>query len=476
MFLDDCAGNNMTLPLSVLVEGELDCPAIESAYIDALQQHPLFCATISKQDHKWHKTEKPEGIIWLNSNSNKFFPWEKQQIDLTKSAGLQLAISKNDNSYIFHFLFHHCTSDGIGYFQFLNTLFQSYRQKINKNNNKNIEIKKYTQTNLHNRLKQKPLINPPKLSLLDTVKLAVFGTGDWLFRKPLAPISNTKTEQNINRLSSLEHAVSDVGISQSFNLCETQIDGETVRFELRNWGDSGLIFVRLSRNLTTRIIAKSKRLKFTLGDILLANIFISLANSKYLLYESTDNNKQKIIQNNDILRIGIVNNMRGENATEIPACNIISYSFSTRSFNKCQNTPEFHAEISNELHFVKNYSIGNMFLNGLAFFARLPFLLRRFVSSRRCLASAILSSMNRIDSLFSAEFPRDDFGRVCVEGLTLVDFYSAAPFRRGTPISVTTNTYAGSLGFFVQYDNKKINQNDAAGWLTEWIDLIVKDE
>ncbi|MDR2170938.1 MAG: hypothetical protein LBP59_12415 [Planctomycetaceae bacterium] len=516
MFLDDCAGNTMTLPLSILIDGVLDCVAIERSYFEACELHPLFCATISKRDYCWHKVAKPDGIIWLDAGVEYIFPWEEQHIDITQSTGLRFAIQVFDNSCIFYFLFHHCLSDGIGFFQFIETLFECYL----KNTGQKITPKRYDATNLNFRSKYKLAPPPKRVTLFSAVKFMTVEIFRWLIRRPLAPISqelsNLASQMNqtnqtnqtnqinqtnqtnqanqtiqsnqtsqtnhsdrmdqINRTEQTESASSMSLLNRKKQLrfvSDFDIAGERIQFDLRTWDNSGFIFVRLSSNLTSGIICKSKRNKFTIGDILLSGLFISLAGSRHLLFSSSGGVKSG--GGDDLLRIGLVNNMRGEGAFEIPACNIISYSFPTRRFSECCESKNFYKTISEELRYIKDYGVGKTFIDGLSIFMRFPYIMGKFIYGDRCLASVILSSMNRLELHFSSKFSRDVLGRVCVGGMTLVDFSTAAPFRRGTPISVTTNTYNGQLGFFVQYDAKKITQNDAAKWLAEWLNIIAKE-
>ncbi|MDR1290424.1 MAG: hypothetical protein LBK06_04410 [Planctomycetaceae bacterium] len=458
MFLDDRTGNTMTLPLSILIEGKIDHVAIEKAYFEACELHPLFCATISKRDRCWHKVDNPEGIIWLDANTDNAFSWDEQHIDITQSAGLRFAIADRGDSCVFNFLFHHCIADGVGYFQFIVSLFSCYLNNIGQN----IAVKKYDAVNLKNRSKFKLAPPPQRVSFFSALKFLVVETFRWFVRRPLAPIS---TPDQITRLAAKE---------QSREKRDFDIAGERVEFDLRRWGNSGFIFARLSRDLTSRIIGLAKSCKFTVGDILLSGLFISLANSKCLSYSDSKGNIKEI-QGDEFLRIGLVNNMRGLDAAEIPACNMISYSFPTRRFADCRNDADFYKKISDELRYIKDYNVGKTFIDGLLFFMRIPFFVDKFICSSRCLASVILSSMNRTELLFPQEFPRDEFGRVCIGGLKLVEFCSAAPYRRGTPLSITTNTYAGQLGFFIQYNTEKISPKDTANWLTEWLNEITKD-
>jgi hypothetical protein len=458
MFLDDCVGNVMTIPLSILVEGKIDRAAMEKSYFEACRIHPLFSATISSRDRRWRGVKELEGIIWLDSGDDDSFPWDEQHIDITQSTGLRFAIADRGDSSVFHFLFHHCVADGVGFFQFLETLFEYYL----KNTGQNILPKRYEISNLSGRSKYKLIPPPRRVTLFSAVKFMVVETLRWFIRRPFSPISREYSE-----LSSLSRR------SQLSDKREIDIVGERVQIDLRRWGDSGFIFSRLNRDLTSRIISKSKSNKFTIGEILLSSLFISLACSKSLSFFQTGD-KIKEIHEDDLLRVGVVNNMRGVGAEEIPACNIISYSFPTRRFAECKDELEFHKKISEELRYVKDYSVGKTFIDGLSIFLRIPYFRRKFIDSNRCLASVILSSMNRLELLFSSKFSRDELGRVRVGDLTLVDFYAAAPYRRGTPISITTNTYAGQLGFFVQYNAKKISSDDAEKWITEWLNIIAK--
>ncbi|MDR0391797.1 MAG: hypothetical protein LBH59_07820 [Planctomycetaceae bacterium] len=459
MFLDDCAGNTMTLPLSLSVEGKVDRAAMDKAYFEACELHPLFCSIISKQDKCWHKVDKPEGIIWIESDAEDYFIWDEQYIDITQTTGIRFAIVNRGDLMTFHFLFHHCISDGVGYFQFLNSLFSCYLKNIGQN----VTPVHYDAANLANRTKYN-LAPPPKpVSFFSAAKFIVVETLRWLIRRPLSPVSKSISETT--KLSKTE---------QTLELREVEILGEQVRFELRNWGNSGFLFVRLNQNLTSRIIKKSKSNKLTIGDILLSSLFISLANSKYLSFAETDKDIKEI-RDNEFLRIGLVNNMRGLDAETIPACNMISYSFPTRRFIDCRDNINFYKKMSEEMRYIKDYNVGKTFIDGLSFFMRVPFFMKKFMASSRCLASVILSSMNRLELSFSSEFPRDESGFICVGEMKLLELYSAAPYRRGTPISITTNTYAGQLGLFVQYDTKKVTPNDATNWLIELINTIAKD-
>jgi hypothetical protein len=452
MFMDDCAGNTMTFPLTVRFQGNFERQALEEAYREAQQQHPLFRCIISAQQRAWFPADRVDGICWLQTKP-EVFAWAEQRIEITKTSGLRFAVFQDEHSAEFYFLFHHTIADGTGFFQFINSLFEFYLQRMGQK----IVPKSYDSTKLRNReIYDLPPI-PHKVSWYQSFRFSFVEIIRWIQRRPLEPVT--------------PKAIAAPPLGQFAEIHSRNIAGETVNIESKCWNRSGFLFARLSRERTSQILAGIKKRKQTVAAFLLARFFISLAETKTFLY-TLQNGRTHSLRAKDILRIGLVCNMRGRGAAEIPACNIISYTFPTRQVTECQDIPEFYERISEEIHFVRDWHIGMIFLNGLAIFRRIPFLLRSLIRSQRCLATAILSSMNRIEKFFSPELPRDADGRIVIHRATLIEFQASVPCRRGTNLSITTNTYAGSLGFFVQYDAEKIDSNAAVDWLAEWLNSL----
>lgn len=457
MFLDDAAGNAMTFPLTLTFRGRFDRDALTSAYDEARREHPLLSCVISPDGKEWRPTDRTETIRWLEGRPTAF-PWTETSIDITKEPGLKFVVYQGENESRFDFLFHHCVSDGLGFILFLDTLFSRYLRNLGRE----IVQKEYDLARLRGRdvfnLEKPPRPVPWYRVLFSTVQESI----RWLRNRPVSPVSKTPPKYP------------DENERREDECLRWIVAGETVDVETKHWSRSGYLYAMLDRDTTKRIVAECKRRTQTVGDYLLARLFLSLAEQPSFAVPLKDGTRRPM-KPDDLLRIGVVCNMRGHDADRTPACNIISYAFPSRKIGDCVDSSDFHVGVSKELYIIKKWHVGLMFLKGLGFFSRIPGGLHRIVRKDDCLASAMLSSLNRMESAFPTAFPRDEEGRIVVGDATLLDFRQAAPSRKGTNLTVTTFSYAGTLRFHARYDAELLSGEDAAEWLASWIRRVIDD-
>ncbi len=448
----------MSFPLVLVFRGRFDRNALEDAFAEACRVHPLFACTISPEGKHWIPAKEPTAIVWDEEESDAF-PWEDRTIDITREPGLKTVVRQQGDETRIHFLLHHCVSDGMGYVSFLDTLFLCYCDKIGKAVTKKIYDAEKLKARDRFELEPPPVAIPWYRILYSTI----LETVRWMRSRPLPLVSVNRNESGTGTNSKS---------SRKTDLWERNIGGETVLSQTNQWGNSGFIFAELNSDTTARVLVDCKKQKQTLGVRLLSTMFLSLADSGRFVAVSK-NNRDRPLNENDLLRIGLVCNMRGRRTEDLPACNAISYVFPSRKTGDCRPTTDFDNGIAEELYIIKNWHVGMMFLNGLNFFGRIPGMLKRIIRNDRCLASAMLSSLNRLDMLFSGDLKRDEEGRLQIGDATLFDFQQAAPCRKGTNLSVTTFTYGNSLRFHVRYDMQAIAPEDAADWLDAWIEKVL---
>jgi hypothetical protein len=150
--------------------------------------------------------------------------------------------------------------------------------------------------------------------------------------------------------------------------------------------------------------------------------------------------------------------MRSQGNENMPAANMISYAFLIRKVRDCLvNRHELLNNIHEEMQIIKDWQVGFMFLDGLAFFNRIPGGLRRLLRSKRCLASLVFSNVGIIEPSLGHSFRKSDDHKPLFGNMRLESLEPFAPCRRKTHLAIALLTLAGKMIFCCNHDRRYIS-------------------
>jgi len=172
-------------------------------------------------------------------------------------------------------------------------------------------------------------------------------------------------------------------------------------------------------------------------------------------------------------RILVPVNMRNEYHDNIPAANIMGYVFLDRSPDQCVNDKEFVEIIDRDIKYIRDWSIGSMFLSGVRFFRRIPFALSRLASPRFCHSTTVVSNLGA----FALALPQERFRRektIRVPGLELKQLIGAPPVRPHTPLSSGIITCGDRILITMSSERKYYEHGMAVRFLNGYVDFLMK--
>ena len=408
--LDSTADYPMGIVGKFVLTGNLDRDHFERAVQKSLKSHPLFLRKTEKRLGSlfWSRASSPLNILWSDTLADGFLPDADEALAL-ENYPLFVKVERTDSSAVIHFHCHHARCDGVGVYRFWGDVFSAYAafQGQSVGEATPIELRKILE---RDKFQDKDL--PEKMGFFRIVWENIKGVGQWLSVRPKA-----------------------LGRNRS-----PLPEGE-IRF--------GKTTFHISRETNDRLRRYAKRCSVRLNDLFLALLYRAIARWQLDLFES---------KGNEDLRINVPVNMRWKGCDAIPATNIIGYAFLTRKIKNClSDRHRLLDSIHDEMQIIKDWHVGLMFLDALAFFNRIPGGLRRMVRSKNCLASLVFSNVGMIERLLGHDFQKSDdqkllFGNMCLDTLE-----SFAPCRNKTRLTIVLATFAEQITLCCNYERQFIS-------------------
>ncbi|MEZ6088813.1 MAG: chromosome condensation protein [Pirellulaceae bacterium] len=133
------------------------------------------------------------------------------------------------------------------------------------------------------------------------------------------------------------------------------------------------------------------------------------------------------------------------------AANLVTYALIRRKQSQCVESEALIDSIRQEMVMLKRDRFRTPFMNLIAHARRYPTWFKRWFSSRRCLATAILSNTGDPTKRFSVAFPRQK-GLLKAGNLLMTDIYGVPPMRLGTRLTISIFTYRRVLKICMRCD------------------------
>ncbi|MBN1587930.1 MAG: hypothetical protein JW888_00280 [Pirellulales bacterium] len=439
ILLDHRPDYPMTYCLTFDFRGHFDRPALDDSLEEVLPRHPLFTARVKRLPWK--------GLCWISEGGS--FPridWDTldvplacphgEAIDLRRECGLRLWVRQDDGHARLTLQVHHACADGIGTLHFVGDLLAAYALRVNGHDNGR-RLVPLDPASLQQRDKFDVEL-PEPVSQWHVLKSTVIETFKFLGRQP-APLVVPGTMPLSARD---EQDVRGTPPRPFPGICSHTFDARKTE-ALRN---------------------EAKRRGVTLNDILLRDAFVALAE-----WNAIHDPKSR----RRWLRINMPTNLRVRKDRRMPAANMMGYAFLTRHRAECDDSDELLEGIHRETELIKQWSLGLMFLDGLAFISRIPGLLRLTTRRRRCLASVVLSNLGDPALHFHTRLRNGD-RRIQAGGVVFERLTGSPPVRPLTHAAVLASRHAGQLTVSLRCTPVLFSLADAEAFLAKYVEFLEK--
>lgn len=192
----------------------------------------------------------------------------------------------------------------------------------------------------------------------------------------------------------------------------------------------------------------------TVNDVLLRDLFLVLSNRG-----------RRQDQSRRAVRIAMPTALRSKEDKAMPAANLLGFAFLTRTPRECRAAAALLASIRDETARIKRWRLGLYFLGGLAFASQRPALLRWYLHSDRCMATAVLSNVGRI---FARSPLRGRDGKLIAGDVVLEQLRGAPPVRPGTRASFAVVRYAHEIWVTLRSDPRWFSAEEAQRLVDEY--------
>ncbi len=200
-----------------------------------------------------------------------------------------------------------------------------------------------------------------------------------------------------------------------------------------------------------------------LNDVLLERLFQTLRhwNKKYARRPSRRP-----------LRIMMPTDLRGSSDTEMPAANMVGYTFISRPASACDDSGALLRDIASETAQIKHAHKGEDFIDAItaaeAFPRVMPWLLHR----GWCLATAVLTNNGDPARRMNARLPRKG-GLLTAGNVTVTRFSGVPPLREGTHVVVAAMNYGRQLTVNVRCDPNTFGDAESSEFLKLYVEQML---
>jgi hypothetical protein len=419
---DDRPAYPMTFTVQFVFTGNVNMPAFEVALLAALARHPLLRSHRKPAKRGlpcWVLSECTMPIVdWGPPNEPLHLP-SGEPIDLANEVGLRIWVRVGDGRSTITFQFHHACCDGIGSYRFLGDLLALYGKLTG------IDGQAYELAPLEAATLRQRRLRMTELAFRGQRRRLVWRClQQWfeVYRRRIAPL---------------------------WPLRQRLTEKQRAEFP-------GMVVYSFDRDGHDAIRAAAGQLHITVNDFLIAALFQTIHDW---------NIRRNPWWPGRWLRIMMPTDMRDVQDYSMPAANLVSYTFITRSARASQCARALAPGIRDETSLIAQLKRGAMFGDAVAGAMTYRWLLPYLVSGERCLATAVLSNVGDPTKRFIAKLPRSA-GRIVAGNLILEDIVGVPPLRPKTNVTICAMTYRRRLTicmrcsphFFTIEDTRQLNE------------------
>lgn len=417
MLAEDSANHPMTALLEVRYNGLLKQETFEAALSHTLSQHPLLQSVIdhSKRAPRWrHVPERSPWIDWSNDDTPLAYP-AREHIDLTREIGLRIWVRNLESDGRIVFQLHHACTDGIGVLNFVLDVLRAY-SAIVKRAPHELPIRQQHLLEQRDRFSRFPLLSRIYRLCGSAVRIR-----SWNRTKPI----------------SLSH-----GAEQPPELAPME----------------AILHSTLSFDEVEKLLCLARRLKATVNDLLLRDLFIVLEKHCEVADE----------QNGRCLSVCMPVNLREPTESEMPSSNKMMMTFLNRTSAACREPDSLLQSVSRETIYIKRTRSGVRLLEVMRVALALKGEIPRKLLSKNSFATAVLSNLGRLEGS-NERLPTDEQGRILCGDSTIQQIVTAPNGRPGTNVVIVVLTYAGRMSIALRFDPTHLSREAAQRILDNFI-------
>lgn len=431
MLADDRPSHPMVITLIAHVSGKLDRDRFCNAVVVALHNHPLLNCRVRRMSGR--------GWCWVsNSPAPPRVEWQEElsppqpeslsesSLDLRHEAGLRLVVSVSKHRARVQFQIHHACCDGVGGVEFLGDVFAHYGLETSAPGDPTprpgvVRVAQLAQRDRWSR-------TAPSLGSLRALGRILDAARRMMRRKPLLIGA---------RRPAVVQSSSGNGPSRLASRMHTQV---------------------LSRELTKGLRKFASQQAVTVNDVCIGEMF-------HTIFDWNRDAEQPSIDKGIVILIPV--SLRTPEHDQMPAANLVSYVFVTRTAAECDNGADLLSSIQRQT--VESLRSGGQyaFLQCLRFVRRIPGLLQCLLGVKTCFSSVVLANVGDIRRLFSGEFPTQH-GKWVAGNVTIDRIDGVAPLRPNTRAAMSIGSYAGELVLNLRTDATVFSEQDAAEFLARF--------
>lgn len=401
--LEDQPDYPTTSFIQLRMNGRADIAALHAAYDEAVQRHPFFACRVERRWGRKFWVWAPESVVPINldpTNWEQTRPWNRQ-IDLSKENGIRVWGRVTDSDAEITLQYHHACCDGIGASQFVDDLAAGYAQRTSSDN-ASIELR--------------PL-NPELL----------LTRSDPGVRRVAHPPGSRWHRWKMMLTDSLQYTLHRKEMLRPHG-AEPAYDAPC---------DLSMLDVSLDKQTSRQLRGIVTRRGVTLNDLLIRDLMLTLA-------EWNDRTGGAHPRSRICILVPI--NLRGPQDDQLPATNVVGYTFPRRTRSAMADPDKLLTDLSEELGRVQRDQYSWLFVQVLTLCRMVPFLmsLSAVLLRRQCMSTAVLTHLgNRLNSVTSRLPTRD--GRVLVGNTTMEHIRCFPVLRYGTRAGFITYLLNGEL-------------------------------
>lgn len=427
MFRADQSANPMCFYIRLGFCGQFDRHALEKAFGNALQWHPLLTSRIVQTARgrlEWVPVaESQEPIHWISGKTGEDFP-RLERIDLKAERGIRLAVVESTERSDLILQVHHSCADGLGFFQFIADLLDQYARV----------------TGSPPMLPDSPKPLPEALSgrgtfgltsgqllrLLPKQLVGLDGARKFFLRKPI-PLVPVSLSPGTDALAADFPAI-----------LTRQLSVEELRQLKRAASDQGV----------------------TANELMIRALFMAI-----------DQWQRQRVPGPEAgwLRILIPLNMRTLAKLKAPAANLVSLVFLHRSRAELKHSQELLNGIHRELQLIRRFDLGLTFPLSLYFCKILPGGLAKQVDPNSCRSTCIFSNLGTVLGKLKTPY---GVGRFETESLRLETIEIANILPPHNHIAFTSSLYARKFFITLHYDSRVISKDGANSLFDNFMRLL----
>lgn len=428
LLADDRPGYPMAFVIELSFAGLIDPDQLRAALLDALARHPLLAAKLGPAKNKRHCWLTPDGEVPTLDVGPLGAPIELpdgEWMDLEHHVGLRLWLRTgcDDQSQprsVLTCQFHHVCCDGIGAYRFLGDLLSYY----------DIHHQSPSDGAMRQQLADEsiPPLNIQRLrGRADRCKLNL----------------KTRASKEI-RNDSIRYAWQVVGKSG-----QPLTPPKSPRGPLPG-PFPGVSSVHFSQSEAKSLRDAAKDMGLMLNDLLLLELFNSCRQW---------NEEQERVGPQDPFRIMMPVDLRNQEDFETPACNVVGYTFLTRTPAQLDQPEQLALSIREETAGIKHNRSGERFVEMVGAGAQTPGLLKLITRLPRTLCTVVLSNVGDPSRRFLGKFKRQS-GRIVVGDVVLEHITGYPPMRPKSRATCSIVQYRRELSIGIRCDPHRFAMED----------------